>query len=145
MLLSFRKAKRLDNTDGGIMSGQRPLRVSQSIKRELSQIITRNLDDARISGLISITEVECAADCRSARVFVSIFGETEQQENTMLALNDHVGYIRGEICRRLHLRFAPELHFKLDHSLERGARISELINQISRQESFKDESEEASS
>jgi ribosome-binding factor A len=117
------------------MSGQRPLRVSQSIKRELSQIITRDLDDARISGLVSITDVECAADCRSARVFVSVYGNSDQQENTVQALIDHTGYLRGEICRRLHLRFAPELHFKLDHSLERGARISELINKISRGES----------
>lgn len=117
------------------MSGQRPLRVSQSIKRELSQIIIRDLEDERISGLVSITDVECAPDCRSARIFVSVYGDSSQQENTMQALNDHLGYLRGEICRRLQLRFAPELHFKLDQSLERGARISDLINKISRGES----------
>lgn len=116
------------------MSGQRPLRVSQSIKREISQIIKRDLEDERISGLVSVTDVECAADCRSARVFISVFGDSDQQENTMTALNDHMSYIRGEICRRLQLRFAPELYFKLDHSLERGARITELINKISRGE-----------
>jgi ribosome-binding factor A len=114
------------------MSIQRPLRVSQSIKRELSDIIKRDLEDERIAGIVSITEVECAADCRSARVFVSVFGGPDEQNNTMQALNEHIGFIRGEICRRLQLRFAPEIHFKLDHSLERGARVSELINKISR-------------
>jgi len=116
------------------MSAQRPLRVSQSIKRELSDIIKRDLEDERIAGIVSITDVECAPDCRSARIFVSVFGGESEQTNTMQALNEHVGFIRGEICRRLQLRFAPEIQFKLDHSLERGARISELINKISRGE-----------
>jgi len=116
------------------MSAQRPLRVSQSIKRELSDIIKRDLEDERIAGIVSITDVECAPDCRSARIFVSVFGGQMEQINTMQALNEHTGFIRGEICRRLQLRFAPEIHFKLDHSLERGARISELINKISRGE-----------
>ncbi len=114
------------------MSTQRPLRVSQSIKRELSDIIKRDLEDSRIAGIVSITDVECAPDCRSARIFISVFGGSEEQENTLQALTDHTGFIRGEICRRLQLRFAPELHFKLDDSLERGARVSELINKISR-------------
>jgi ribosome-binding factor A len=61
-------------------------------------------------------------------------GDQTVQDNTMAALNDHVGYIRGEICRRLHLRVAPEMVFKLDTSLERGAKVSDLINKISRGE-----------
>lgn len=114
------------------MSTQRPLRVSQSIKRELSDIIKRDLEDDRIAGIVSITEVECAPDCRSARVFISVFGGEDEQNNTIQALTEHTGFIRGEICRRLQLRFAPEMQFKLDHSLERGARVSDLINKISR-------------
>jgi ribosome-binding factor A len=116
------------------MSSQRPLRVSQSIKRELSEIIKRDLQDDRIADLVSITEVECAPDCRAAKVFISVFGDETAQNNTMLALNENIGFMRGEICRRLHLRFAPELQFKLDHSLERGSKITELINKISRGE-----------
>jgi len=95
-------------------------------------MILRDLEDERISGIVSITDVECAGDCRSAKVFVSVFGERETQESTMAALNDHLGYIRGEICRRLKLRFAPEIHFKLDNSLERGAKVSQLIAKIAR-------------
>jgi ribosome-binding factor A len=116
------------------MSSQRPLRVSQSIKRELSEIIKRDLQDDRIADVVSITEVECAPDCRAAKVFISVFGDENAQNNTMLALNENIGFMRGEICRRLHLRFAPELQFKLDHSLERGSKITELINKISRGE-----------
>ena len=116
------------------MSTQRALRVSQSIKRELSEIIKRDLEDPRIAGIVSITDVECPPDCRAAKVFVSVFGAEDEQSNTMQALNEHLGFIRGEICRRLHLRFAPEIQFKLDRSLERGARVSDLINKISRGE-----------
>lgn len=116
------------------MSTPRSLRVAQSIKREMSDIILRGLKDERISGIVSVTDVDCSADCRRARIFISVFGDEEQQENTMQALNDHAGEIRGELCRRLHLRFAPEISFKLDTSLERGARVSALINKISRGE-----------
>src|SRR5688500_14215394 len=104
------------------MSTPRSLRVSQSAKRELSDLIQRDLKDDRISGIVSITDVECTGDCRSMRVFVSVFGDEAQQNKTLEAINDHVGQIRGEIGRRLRLRFAPELSFKLDDSLERGSR-----------------------
>lgn len=122
------------------MSVPRHLRVSQSIKREISELIRRDIKDERIGGLVSIVDVECSPDCRRARIFVSIFGDEEQQKSTMDALADHTGEIRGELCRRLQLRFAPEVMFKLDHSLERGARVSALLNKISEEQSSSDES-----
>ncbi len=116
------------------MAGQRAQRVSQQIKREMSEIIRRDLKDARIGGIVSITDVECTSDCRSARVFVSVFGNEEQKTGTLAALTDQIGFIRGELCRRLQLRFAPELQIKLDDSLERGAKVSDLLGKISRGE-----------
>lgn len=116
------------------MTSQRALRVSQSIKRELSDMIRKDLKDERIAGIVSITDVECTADCRSARVFISVFGDEEKKNTTIEALKEHVGFIRGELCRRLQLRFAPELHLKLDDSLERGAKVSELLGKIARGE-----------
>lgn len=116
------------------MSTPRNLRVAQSIKRELSDIIRRGLKDERVGGIVSVTDVECSSDCRRAKIFISVFGEEEQQQNTMDALNAHAGEIRGELCRRLHLRFAPEVSFKLDNSLERGAKVSAILNKISRGE-----------
>jgi ribosome-binding factor A len=116
------------------MSQQRALRVSQSIKRELSDMILRDLKSERIKGLVSITDVECTSDCRSVKVFISVFGSEEERKGTLEALTEKVGFIRGEICRRLQLRFAPELQFKLDDSLERGAKVSDLLGKISRGE-----------
>lgn len=116
------------------MAGQRAQRVAQAIKRELSDIILRDLKDERIGGIVSVTEVDCTPDCRSARVFVSIFGNDEQKVGTMAAINARLGFIRGELGRRLQLRFAPDLSIKLDDSLERGARVSDLLSKISRGE-----------
>jgi ribosome-binding factor A len=116
------------------MAVPRSVRVSQSIKRELAAMISRDLKDERIKGVVSIVEVECTSDCRSARVFVSVFGEEDEKKSTMEALNDKTGMLRGEICRRLGLRFAPELQFKLDDSLERGAKVTDLLGKIARGE-----------
>jgi ribosome-binding factor A len=100
----------------------------------VSAYIQRDLKDDRVGGIVSITDVECSADCRRAKIFISVFGEEDKQQSTMEALNDHVGVIRGEVCRRLQLRFAPEIIFKLDNSLERGANVSALLNKIARGE-----------
>jgi ribosome-binding factor A len=116
------------------MSTPRYVRVAQSAKRELSELIQRDLKDERVSGIVSITDVEASQDCRRMKVFVSVFGNESQQQGTIDALNDHLGEIRGEICRRLRLRFAPELSFKLDNSLERGARVTDLLGKIARGE-----------
>jgi ribosome-binding factor A len=116
------------------MSTPRNLRVAQSAKRELSQLIQRDLKDDRIGGIVSITDVETSNDCRRMRVFISVFGEEAQQLKTLEALNELAGQIRGEIGRRLRLRFAPELSFKLDNSLERGSHVTDLLGKISRGE-----------
>lgn len=116
-------------------SSRRPARVSQQIKRELSEIIQRNeIKDDRIGGLISITDVEVSGDLRNVKVYFSVYGEESQKVGTLAALEDAAGFLRGEICRRLGIRFAPELIFKLDDSLERGHKITELLEKIKRKE-----------
>ncbi|HEY9778214.1 MAG TPA: 30S ribosome-binding factor RbfA [Planktothrix sp.] len=115
-------------------NNQRSLRVAQSIKRELADMIRKDIKDDRVGGIVSITEVECTQDLRAAKVYVSIFGDQETREKTMAALQDEVGRIRGELCRRLGLRFAPELSIRLDDSLERGSRVTDLLGKISRGE-----------
>jgi ribosome-binding factor A len=116
------------------MSTPRNVRVAQSAKRELSELIQRDLKDERVSGIVSITDVETSNDCRRMKVFISVFGEPAQQQGTVDALNEAAPQIRGEIGRRLRLRFAPELSFKLDNSLERGSRVTDLLGKISRGE-----------
>lgn len=110
-------------------------RVSHQIKRELSQIIQRNeIKDDRISGIVSITDVVVSGDLRNVKVYFSVYGEEAQKIGTLAALEGATGFLRGEICRRLGIRFAPDLTFKLDDSLERGDRVTELLEKIKRKE-----------
>lgn len=116
------------------MSADRSLRVAQSIKKELAEMIQRELKDERLGGLISITDVECTNDLRSTKIYISVFGENVNGEKVVEALNEHAGFMRGEVCRRLKLRFAPEMFFRLDSSLERGSKVTDLLGKISRGE-----------
>ncbi len=110
-------------------------RIGQQIKRELSEIIQRNeIKDDRISGLVSITDVVVSGDLRNVKVYFSVYGEESQKVGTLAALEGAAGFLRGELCRRLGIRFAPELVFKLDDSLERGQRITELLDKIKNNE-----------
>ena len=110
-------------------------RIAQQIKRELAEIIQRNeIKDDRIGGLVSITEVIVSGDLRNVKVFFSVFGEEAQRIGTLAALESASGFLRGEICRRLGIRYAPELVFKLDDSLEKGQKVLELLDKIKRNE-----------
>ena len=110
-------------------------RISNQIKRELSEIIQRNeIKDDRIGGLVSITDIEVSGDLRNVKVYFSVYGEEAQKVGTLAALENASGFLRGEICRRLGIKFAPELIFKLDDSLERGNRITELLEKIKQDE-----------
>ena len=110
-------------------------RIAQQIKRELSEIIQRDeIKDDRIGGLISVTHVEVSGDLRNVKVFFSVYGEESQKAGTLAALEHSSGFLRGELCRRLGVKFAPELIFKLDDSLERGDKVTELLEKIKRNE-----------
>ena len=116
-------------------SYNRSNRISQQIKRELSEIIQRNeLKDDRIGGLVSITDVEVSGDLRNVKVYFSVYGEESQKVGTLAALEGAAGFLRGELCRRLGIKFAPDLVFKLDDSLERGQKITDLLEKIKNKE-----------
>lgn len=109
-------------------------RIKKALMKETSEIIQRNVKDPRISGIISITEVGLSSDYKYAKLYVSIYGTDKQKEQTMEALHDSTPRIRHEIGKRIRLRHTPEIEFILDDSLERGSRITSLIDKISRGE-----------
>lgn len=109
-------------------------RVRKAIIREVSDLLHRGLKDPRISGIVSVTDVELTTDCRYAKVFVSIFGNKEEQDSTMEGLECSSGFIRSEIGKRIKIRFTPEISFQIDDSLERGSRVTSLIDKISKGE-----------
>ena len=109
-------------------------RVRKELMREISDILLRDIKDPHISGIVSITDVEVSHDNSFAKVFFSVFGDDKTKERTKLALEKNTPKIRYEIGKRIRLRLTPELHFIEDDSLERGTRVTELIDKISRGE-----------
>lgn len=109
---------------------RRPRQVADMVRGELARLIREELRDPGI-GFATLTEVEMSPDLRSARVHVSVLGkDPEQFAKSVAALNHAAGHLRGLVGRNLSLRHAPQLHFVEDHTLERGARIEELLRGI---------------
>ncbi len=107
----------------------RPERLAEAIKKEISELLREELKDPRI-GFVSITSVEVSKDLRCASVYASVFGEPAQQKASIDALQKAQGFIRGELGRRIRLRYTPEITFKLDQSISRGSRIIALMEEI---------------
>ena len=110
-------------------------RVRKTLIKEIADIVQKEIRDPRIKGMISITDVEVSHDNSFAKVFFSVLaGNEEDKEKTAEALIDNTPKIRYEIGKRIRLRLTPELKFYPDESLERGTKITDLINKISRGE-----------
>lgn len=112
------------------MRGQRQERVAELLREELSRIIQRELDDPRLAGLISVTEVSVPPDLRQAQVFVSVYGDDEARKKALAGLKSAAKRIRHQLAQAVQLRHTPELEFNLDTSLERGDRILRLLAEL---------------
>jgi len=109
-------------------------RLSEEIKKEISKMILEEIKDPRIKAMVSITDIELTKDLRYAKVYVSIYGNEEDKRETFEGLKSAAGYIRHEIGRRIKMRYTPEIIFELDHSIEYGAHISEILKELNKQE-----------
>jgi len=117
------------------MAFQRSERVAEAIKHEVGDILLHRIKDARVdSARVSITDVEVTRDLRHATIYVSILGSEEEQEAAITGLRRAAGFVRSELGKAVSLRATPEIHFKLDNSLERGANITALLNRIKAEE-----------
>ncbi len=111
------------------MSKVRVSRVGEQMKKELSQIVQREIKDPRI-GFLTITGVEVTGDLQQAKIFISVMGNDEQKDNSLKALQNAKGFIRSEVGKRMKLRHTPDLIFKIDESIEYGSKIENLLNVI---------------
>lgn len=108
----------------------RPNRIAEEIKKELVQLIRDAVKDPRVDGLISITDVEVTSDISYAKVYVSKYGTEAARQEALKGLEASKGFLRSELSKRLKLRMVPELIFKLDESLEYGAKIETILHEI---------------
>jgi ribosome-binding factor A len=109
---------------------RRSERTSKLIRREISGLLEREVNDPRLSMLISVTEVSLSPDLRHAKVFVSTLGNEINKEDMLTGFNNASGFLRRELSSHLKLKYTPQLSFHYDDSIERGARLLKLIGQV---------------
>ena len=111
------------------MASMRTTRVAEQMKKEIAAIVEQDVKDPRI-GFITITNVELSNDLRHAKIFFSSLGNEEEQKKSLAGLENAKGFIRKEVASRIQLRYAPEILFRIDNSIEHGVKISQILSKI---------------
>jgi ribosome-binding factor A len=110
----------------------RTARVNELLRAEISDLLLREVKDPRVTeGLVTITEIRVSPDLRHATVFVSHMGTDEERKHALEGLQHAAPFLHRELMHRLKMRNVPELAFRFDPSIERGARLSDLIRKVS--------------
>ncbi len=112
-------------------------RVSEEIRVAVSDILRNDIRDPRLPLIVSVTQVKVTRDLSHANIYVSVYGTDEEKAACHAALRSANPFIRREVARRIRLRVAPELHFLEDDTIERGIRISRLIDETIRNDKEK--------
>jgi len=103
-------------------------RVDEAVRAVLSDAITRDLKDPRV-GFVTVTAVKTSPDLRHARVYVSVLGDEQARAETLDGLASAHGFLQGRLAAELPLKHTPTLTFEYDESIDRGMRITQLIDQ----------------
>ena len=104
-------------------------RIDEEMKKEISHIITYDLKDPYITGLISVTKVKVSGDLKYAKVYVSMLNAKDNKQ-VLAALKKSAGFVRTEVAKRINLRTTPEIIFIFDDSIEYGARIDTILKNV---------------
>lgn len=110
-------------------------RVADQIQRELAELIRKGLKDPRV-GWVTITTVQVTRDYSHAKIFYTVMDE-KTRALTQEVLDHSAGYLRSELGRSLQIFTTPQLHFVYDESIERGMHMTQLINQVAKEDAEK--------
>ena len=108
-------------------------RVNNLIRHEISDLLQRQAKDPRLGTFVAVTEVSTSPDLRYAKIFVSRIGSEEEKQETLSVLATASRFFRRELAKRLDLPRIPELNFHWDDSIERGDRLLQLIDKVSKE------------
>jgi ribosome-binding factor A len=109
------------------MADGRMRRVDEAVRAVLSDAIAKDLKDPRV-GFVTVTAVKTSPDLRHARVYVSVLGNEQARADTLEGLRSARGFLQGRVAAELSLKHTPTVVFKYDESIDRGMRISQLID-----------------
>lgn len=103
-------------------------RVNEVIKRELSELVRRELTfDAK---LVTVQQVDITPDLKQAHVYIGVIGTEEQRHSAMALLHDKRKVLQSALSRRVILKYTPQLHFALDNTMERGGRVLSILEDL---------------
>ena len=111
------------------MPNLRQQRVRELLKRAIGEAIRREFNVSE-AGLISVNDVDCTGDLKSAVVFISILGNAEQQKRGLALLTEHRSRLQGLVAKSVILRYTPTLRFVVDDSIVRGNRVMQIIEEL---------------
>jgi len=112
----------------------RPHRVGELVREEIARLVVKGLKDPRI-GFVSIMEVRMSPDLKYANVFVSLYGSESEKKSSLVGLQRSAKWLRGVVARNLKLRFAPEIRFFPDDTLDRVFHLEEVFKQLHSEDS----------
>jgi ribosome-binding factor A len=111
------------------MANLRQQRVRELLKRAIGEAIRREFNVSE-AGLISVNDVDCTGDLKSAVVFISILGNADQQKRGLALLTEHRTRLQGLVAKSVILRYTPTLRFLIDDSIVRGNRVMQIIEEL---------------
>ncbi len=105
-------------------------RINGEVQRVLAEIIRGEIKDPRINPWTSVVAVEVAPDLKSCKAWISVLGDEEAKENTLLGLKSAEGFIKRQLAKTINLRNTPEITFVMDQSIEYGVNMSHKIDEV---------------
>lgn len=111
------------------MPNLRQQKVRELLKRAIGEAIRREFNVSE-AGLISVNDVDCTGDLKSAVVFISILGTADQQKRGLALLTEHRSRLQGLVAKSVILRYTPTLRFLIDDSILRGNRVMQIIEEL---------------
>ncbi len=107
----------------------RPKRVGELVREEIAGLLMKGLKDPRI-GFVSVMDVQMSRDLRVASVYVSLYGSEAEKKSSLVGLRHSAAWLRREVGQRLALRFAPEIRFFEDKTLDRVFHLDEVFRRM---------------
>ena len=112
-------------------------KINQLIRKEISDLLQRQVKDPRLSEFIAVTDVATSPDLKCAKVYVSRIGTEEEKQEILKTLNAAASYFRKELIHNIRMKHIPELSFLWDDSIERGDRLMRLLDQVAEEKNPK--------
>lgn len=107
-------------------------RVNEELKRVISQVISYELKNPDVTGMVSVTKVKVTPDLKYAKVYVSVLN-SKNLKKTLEGLKESAGFIRTEVAHKINLRITPELVFEYDDSIENGEKIDAILKSLKKE------------